>query len=780
LGRRVAVIDSLGHQSRTEYDKVGNTIAKVDANGNRTEFFFDALNRQIKVKDAKGNFMTKAFDKVGDLLSITDREDNTTTYTYDALNRRLTDTNAFGKARIYSYDVAGNNVSVNDRNGNAITYIYDGLNRLINETWLDANGNPINSIISTYDVIGQRLSVGDSGSKYTYDYDINGRLISIDNAGTNGIPNVLLTYVYDKEGRLVLVKDKINGQEAGLLSYGFDALDRVTQIKQSGNGVRNKRLDFAFNPSGQVSNIKCYSDLMSDNLVVDTTFSYNGRSALLQIEHRNASGFSLASYQYTYDAASRITSITSKDDYVTYAYDDTNQLTGANHSNQNNEVYNYDANGNRSSVGYQTGVNNRLISDGVYTYEYDDEGNRTKRTELSTGNVNEYQWDHRNRLTRIFIKDATNQLMKRVEYTYDVNNQRIGKIIDGIITERYSLDRNQISLVFDGQGNQVNRYLYGAGVDQVMAEENVVNTRWFLSDHLGTVKDIIDNQGIILDHIVYDTYGKIINQVMSGNLRYSYTGREWDDEVGQYYYRARYYDQNIGEFISEDPLGFSAGDINLNRYVNNDPVSSTDPSGEAPVKAAIANSGASISRNVRARLTNSSTYDSSDVSELKSLSISKIEQDRFYSNIIYHRGDLSRSYMPHESLLFGQRKQYDQRGHILPHVLGGTLKDYVNNYFWQDPGVNQGAYGTFGKRISELLEGMQAEALRNTSSTLINCFPIVFFKYEAIFQYGDAQLNLRPSRFTVIVTPTVRTFSRFLKLSRDTHYPSFSTRFLNP
>ncbi|MDV3349818.1 RHS repeat-associated core domain-containing protein [Leptothoe sp. LEGE 181152] len=64
-------------------------------------------------------------------------------------------------------------------------------------------------------------------------------------------------------------------------------------------------------------------------------------------------------------------------------------------------------------------------------------------------------------------------------------------------------------------------------------------------------------------------------------FRSGYTGRERDDATGLIYYRARYYDPAVGRFISEDPLGFDAGDANLYRYVFNSPTNYTDPSGEA-------------------------------------------------------------------------------------------------------------------------------------------------------------------------------------------------------
>jgi RHS repeat-associated protein len=70
-----------------------------------------------------------------------------------------------------------------------------------------------------------------------------------------------------------------------------------------------------------------------------------------------------------------------------------------------------------------------------------------------------------------------------------------------------------------------------------------------------------------------------------GNLvkqPYGFTGREWDSETGLYFYRARYYDPQMGRFISKDPIGFAGGDVVLYGYVQNDPVNFIDPWGHEP------------------------------------------------------------------------------------------------------------------------------------------------------------------------------------------------------
>jgi RHS repeat-associated protein len=118
-------------------------------------------------------------------------------------------------------------------------------------------------------------------------------------------------------------------------------------------------------------------------------------------------------------------------------------------------------------------------------------------------------------------------------------------------------------------------------VDQVLAEELADGqVRWALTDHQGTVRDVVDSQGNILNHISYDSFGNLTNESNPDvDFRFGYTGRELDEETGQYYYRARYYDAGVGRFISEDPIGFEAGDPNLYRYVGNSPANYTDPSG---------------------------------------------------------------------------------------------------------------------------------------------------------------------------------------------------------
>jgi RHS repeat-associated protein len=102
---------------------------------------------------------------------------------------------------------------------------------------------------------------------------------------------------------------------------------------------------------------------------------------------------------------------------------------------------------------------------------------------------------------------------------------------------------------------------------------------WALSDHQGTVRDWLTSAGASQKHVRYDSFGRITSQVGTLSNRFWYTGREWDSEIGLYYYRARYYDPGVGRFIGEDPIGFGGQDPNLYRYVANHSTGLTDPYG---------------------------------------------------------------------------------------------------------------------------------------------------------------------------------------------------------
>jgi RHS repeat-associated protein len=226
-----------------------------------------------------------------------------------------------------------------------------------------------------------------------------------------------------------------------------------------------------------------------------------------------------------------------------------------------------------------------LNSDGKYNYTYDDEGNLTRRTEIASNKVTEYQWDYRNRLAGVVDKDAAGNAVQNVGFKYDSQNRRISKKV-GSNETRFVYDRDNVLFDFTANGSNQpvldKRYFYGNGVDRILAQENANGSvLWALTDQLGTVKDWVNNSGSVANHVVYDAFGGVVSQSNPAlGSRYGFTGREFDAETGLYYYRSRYYNPGIGRFIGEDSVGFDAGDVNLYRYVGNSPLDNTDPSGK--------------------------------------------------------------------------------------------------------------------------------------------------------------------------------------------------------
>jgi RHS repeat-associated protein len=109
---------------------------------------------------------------------------------------------------------------------------------------------------------------------------------------------------------------------------------------------------------------------------------------------------------------------------------------------------------------------------------------------------------------------------------------------------------------------------------------------------LGSTTALTDGNGKLVERETYDAYG---NSSGSANTRYGYTGRERDSLTGLMYYRARFYDPQLGRFISEDPIGFLGRDVNLYGYVKNRPLLFRDPTGWQrcdPIVGALVGGGA--------------------------------------------------------------------------------------------------------------------------------------------------------------------------------------------
>ena len=598
--------------TRYFYDPFGNLEQSVDPSGHITSYEYDSRNRRVSMTDPDGGVTRFEYDFDDNLVALTDPVGNRTTFDYDARDRLFAETDPFGNKIEYSYDLVDNLIQKTDRNGRVTLFEYDDIDRVISEEWLDENNATVNTIEYGYDKNSNLISLFDNQSSLAYTYDFRDRVESVSNAGTEGLPNVVLTYTYDDVSNVLSVSDVINGTTGATTGYQYDGLNRLTTLTQAGNETSDKRVDFTYNELGQYTAIDRYSDLAGTQLVIGTDYVYDGQNRLTRLDHQNSSGDSVAFYDYVYDTESRIRSITDVDGVTEYRYDNRDQLTGADYSDsvRPDESYEYDANGNRVEShlhgnGYETDLANRLISDGTYSYEYDDEGNMTRRTvEVESddsgpvGSYRLFEWDHRNRLIAVTDFSPGDVITQSVEYRYDAIDRRIEKDVDGFATQ-FVYDREDVILDFaesDTDGTDevrvVERYLHGGNVDQVLSQENSRGSEWLLTDHLGTIRQVSNSNGIVINQIVYDSYGKLLAESNdSFPTRYLFTSREFDRDVQMQYSRARYYEATIGRFISQDPIRFEATDNNLYRYVGNTPANFIDPSGLVAWHGAIQTDG---------------------------------------------------------------------------------------------------------------------------------------------------------------------------------------------
>ncbi|MDR3678038.1 MAG: RHS repeat-associated core domain-containing protein [Acidobacteriota bacterium] len=258
------------------------------------------------------------------------------------------------------------------------------------------------------------------------------------------------------------------------------------------------------------------------------------------------------------------------------AYDNIYQLTNVLVGNNQAEHYTYDAVGNRlTSVApattYTNNDSNELTATSAATYTYDYNGNATSKTD--TNGTTYYTWDYENRLSSVTLPGTGGT----VNFKYDPLGRRIEKIAPGATTI-YAYDTDGVIAELDGSSNILARYTQGENTDEPLAIYRGLTTSYFHADGLGSVTSLTDGSGQLAASYVYDSFGKLTASTGSLTNPFQYTGREFDSEIGLYYYRARYYDPNAGRFISEDPIRF-AGSSDFYVYVQNKPIIGKDPTG---------------------------------------------------------------------------------------------------------------------------------------------------------------------------------------------------------
>ncbi|MFV8250466.1 RHS repeat-associated core domain-containing protein [Bdellovibrio bacteriovorus] len=584
------------------YDLSGNQISAIQTSGvgapKTYTRSFDAFNRLSTVRDPSGGITSYSYNALGKLTTIKFPSEKSSHFEYDILGRVVSKRNPLGIVNSYEYDQRGQVVQEVDGNGNIRRYMYDETGRIkrvqsnddaISYSYgednrlssLSSNSSKINL---SYDSRGRVFRESISGQGQVVQYPASNQEFQYDASGNlKGIKTGYgdLAYGYDEAGRLV----QVSSPWGGVFSISYDSLSRRSRVGRVGGYV-----DYGYGTSG---NLQSVSNYVNGSLIDFTQISLNNS---LVASKRSPAGESI----YQYDSSGQLSSASLTGE--TYQYD----LLGNRLSDALGREYTYDASGYR------------LNSDGVYDYLYDANGNQISKISKS-GSQHSFKYTYNSANQMVAVKEYVNfsDVVARVEvnYVYDVVGRRIKKTV---INRQYPVDSKKnytryyhysgqnLLAEFDGNGVMLARYtsdplkmdeiysisITSGGVAAGLSSQT--GQHYLQKDHLGSTTAVVGENGALLQRYKYDSFGKILKiESASGTdvtlnppvrTSIAFTGREYEDETGLYYYRARFYDPHVGRFIQEDPdPGVLLNPASLNSkyvYVQNNPLIFKDPTGE--------------------------------------------------------------------------------------------------------------------------------------------------------------------------------------------------------
>jgi RHS repeat-associated protein len=242
------------------------------------------------------------------------------------------------------------------------------------------------------------------------------------------------------------------------------------------------------------------------------------------------------------------------------------RLTGVSGAYSNSYAYN--TLGNLTSfegVSYTYGSKPHAVDlAGPYKYNYDANGNLTSD---NTSRARTLTWDAENRPVSIVASGVT------TTFVYDGGGKRVKKTVNNVTT----LYVNQFFERNLSTGENTTSYFFGGK----LVAQRVGSTLGFMhADHLGSTAVTTGSSGTVTGTLRYAAFGSTRSGSVSTDIRF--TGQRSDDSTGLYFYNARYYDPELGRFVSADAVVPSPGNpqsLNRYSYCLNNPLKYIDPSG---------------------------------------------------------------------------------------------------------------------------------------------------------------------------------------------------------
>ena len=536
-GQTARVTDALGAQTNYAYDHFGNLTQVTDPASNRILAAYDLRGRRTALDDPDTGITYFTFNVLGEMTARSDAKGQLTTFAYDKLGRMVERIEPDLTSN-WTYDTAANGIGkpavATASNGTMRQHLYDAL------------GRPAATLLTVDDPIPYRFD--------TF-YDAAGRVDEIAYPSGFGVE-----HVYTAAGYLQEVRDRLSGA----LYWRADARNAEGQLTLAtyGNGVATTQ---AFHPqNGRLTGITAGPGGAVQALI----FSYD---ALGNLTQRVENGLSES---FTYDALNRLTGSTVAGGPVkTYAYDSIGNLT----FKSDVGTYSYPLPGasRPHAVSATVGAVNA-------SYAYDANGN------LTAGGGRTVTW------TSYDLPAQITRGVASVVFTHDVDHQRVRQTV-GLAATVYLNDPSsgvRAEKLTGGAATEWRDYIMAGGENIAIRHQVGAGafTRYLHKDHLGSVRAITDDAGVVSERLAYDSWGKRRNldgtddnsELVTSLIDRGYTGHEHLEEVGLIHMNGRVYDPRLARFMSADPILQSLFDTQgLNRftYVGNNPLAFTDPSG---------------------------------------------------------------------------------------------------------------------------------------------------------------------------------------------------------
>jgi RHS repeat-associated protein len=590
------LIDSKGNQRSvtTDQSRRINTSVEVKSDGTRltTVYAYGPFNELSSIVDTLGNKVQSIVsDRLGRSLSVHDADAGDHNYSYTAFGDLFTEVISPGtsgqETSTYAYDHAGRLKRLDSRDGTT-TWIWD--------TSPDGKG------IGLLD-----NSVSPDGVTYSQRYDDSSRLKTA-TWGFGG-QSFTITRDHDEFGRLkTLTYPAVPGRQAPFavdFTYaGSGNLDFISDHNQSTQTPYYTVLDTdaankPTNPSGLFSQVQ-----LGNGLTSRQTEDPSHRGFVKTIQTLDAMGVTVQQLELHFDPNGNLDQ--RKDDVVgssetfmadwgdrlqswgwsaggvtrntTFVYDDIGNFRSRTVMEDASEdvTYSYDQI-NNAGIHAITAINGAQ-------YFYDGKGKQTAGPGRSVG------------YTAFALPSSVTTSAGATTFGYDAAQRRIFKrsangdesiTLDGLYERRTGNSGNTINHIMTVPG------LDGPAFQIVWSEKGGTDrTLYLLGDHLGSV-DTVSDAGGNVEHLKYDPFGQRVQPtrldlVASGDMfgeRSGFTGHEHDDDLGLINMRGRVYDPASGRFLTVDPLvpDPSRGQsFNRYSYVDNNPVSISDPSGFDP------------------------------------------------------------------------------------------------------------------------------------------------------------------------------------------------------